>query len=123
MYQINSHFPQRKKQKKTIHTTQRESLVPVYYTNAIQSHESMLCPINFFVGCIMHVTYSYQHFSAFQMSILPLQFELNLNSFLYFNKNQFNGLFDIGLVPGNNSIKNSMSRSSGMPGNSSGNTS
>ena len=26
-------------------------------------------------------------FSAFQMSILPLQFELNLNSFLYFNKN------------------------------------
>ena len=38
----------------------------------------------FFV-VIMHVTYSYQHFSAFQMSILPLQFELNLNSFLYFN--------------------------------------
>ena len=41
----------------------------------------------FFACCIMHVTYSYQHFSAFQMSILPLQFELNLNSFLYFNKN------------------------------------
>ena len=40
-----------------------------------------------FSGRIMHVTYSYQHFSAFQMSILPLQFELNLNSFLYFNKN------------------------------------
>ena len=43
--------------------------------------------LNFFAGCIMHVTYSYQHFSAFQMSILLLQFELNLNSFLYFNKN------------------------------------
>ena len=43
--------------------------------------------LNFFACCIMHVTYSYQHFSAFQMSILPLQFELNLNSFLYFNKN------------------------------------
>ena len=41
--------------------------------------------LNFFACCIMHVTYSYQHFSAFQMSILPLQFELNLNSFLYFN--------------------------------------
>ena len=34
-----------------------------------------------FAGCIMHVTYSYQHFSAFQMFILPLQFELNLNCF------------------------------------------
>ena len=43
--------------------------------------------LNFFACYIMHVTYSYQHFSAFQMSILPLQFELNLNSFLYFNKN------------------------------------
>ena len=33
---------------KTIHTTQRESLAPFYYTNAIQSYESMLCPIKFF---------------------------------------------------------------------------
>ena len=38
--------------------------------------------LNLFACYIMHVTYSYQHFSAFQMSILPLQFELNLNSFL-----------------------------------------
>ena len=55
--------------------TQRASMNPCYVQ------------LIFFAGCIMHVTYSYQHFSAFQMSILPLQFELNLNSFLYFNKN------------------------------------
>ena len=58
------------------------------YIDGRREYESMLCPIKFFFACcIMHVTYSYQHFSAFQMSILPLQFELNLNSFLYFNKN------------------------------------
>jgi uncharacterized membrane protein YfcA len=33
------------------------------------------------------------------------------------------GLFEIGGVPGNNSIMNSMSRSGGIPGKSSGNTS
>ncbi len=43
--------------------------------------------LNYFARGIMHVTYSYQHFSAFQMSILSLQFELNLYSFLYLNKN------------------------------------
>lgn len=42
--------------------------------------------LSFFACCIMHVTYSYQHFSAFQMSILLLQFELNLNLFLYFKR-------------------------------------
>ena len=35
----------------------------------------------------MHATYySNERFSAFQTYILPLQYELNLNSFLYFNK-------------------------------------
>ena len=53
--------------------TQRESMNPCYLQ------------LNFFACYIMNVTYSYQHFSAFQMSILLLQFELNLNSFLYFN--------------------------------------
>ena len=50
-----------------------------------QSMNPCYVRLNFFACCIMHVTYSYQHFSAFQMSILPLQFELNLNLFLYFN--------------------------------------
>ena len=35
----------------------------------------------------MHATYySNERFSAFQTYILPLQYELNLNSFLYLNK-------------------------------------
>ena len=35
----------------------------------------------------MHATYySNECFSAFQMYILPLKYELNLNLFLYFNK-------------------------------------
>ena len=63
------------KNKNYSHHTKRES-VPFYYKNAIQSYESMLC-----ADCIMHVTYSYQPFSAFQMYILPLQFKLNLNLF------------------------------------------
>mgnify|MGYP005838593259 CR=1 FL=1 len=41
----------------------------------------------FFATCIMHVTYSYEHFSTFQMYILALQFKQNLYSFLYLNKN------------------------------------
>ena len=35
----------------------------------------------------MHATYySNERFSAFQTYILPLQYELNLNSFIYLNK-------------------------------------
>ena len=41
----------------------------------------------YFAMCVMHATYySNERFSAFQMYILPLQYELNLNSFLYLNK-------------------------------------
>ena len=52
LYVLNQ-FPPLNEKNKTIHTTQRESLVPFYYTNAIQSYtkreyESMLCPIKFF---------------------------------------------------------------------------
>ena len=56
-------------------------------TNVIQNFEFMLCSIKIFRYCIMHATYySNECFSAFQTYILPLQYELNLNSFLYLNK-------------------------------------
>ena len=56
-------------------------------TNVIQNFEFMLCSIKNFATCIMHATYySNERFSAFQTYILPLQYELNLNSFLYLNK-------------------------------------
>ena len=43
--------------------------------------------LKYFATCIMHATYySNERFSAFQTYILPLQYELNLNSFLYLNK-------------------------------------
>ena len=39
--------------------------------------------LKYFTTCIMHATYySNERFSAFQTYILPLQYELNLNSFL-----------------------------------------
>src|SRR6266536_2172688 len=43
--------------------------------------------LKYFSTCIMHAPcYSNERFSAFQTYILPLQYELNLNSFLYLNK-------------------------------------
>ena len=57
------------------------------YIDGRRSMDPCYVQLNFFAGCIMHVTYSCQHCSAFQMSILPLQFELNLNLLLFFNKN------------------------------------
>ena len=59
----------------------------MHTTNVIQNFEFMLCSIKYFATCIMHATYySNERFSAFQTYILPLQYELNLNSFLYLNK-------------------------------------
>src|SRR5215216_5427351 len=81
-----------KKQKEVNSHHTRESS-PVYCTksirttNAIQNFEFMLCSIKKIATCIMHATcYSNERFSAFQTYILPLQYELNLNSFLYLNK-------------------------------------
>ena len=43
--------------------------------------------LKYFATCIMHATcYSNERFSAFQTYVLPLQYEVNLNSFLYLNK-------------------------------------
>ena len=85
---IRTSLNEKNEKTKTIHTTQRESLVPFYCTNASKLRMNpCYVQLKIFTIYIMHVTYSYQHFSAFQMSILPLQFEPNLNSFLYFNKN------------------------------------
>src|SRR3990170_8813685 len=81
-----------KTKKKSIHTTQ-ESLVPCTVPNqfSLQMPFKTLNPcyvqLKYFATCIMHATYySNEHFSAFQTYILLLQYELNLNSFLYLNK-------------------------------------
>ena len=76
-----------KTKKIKLFTPHKESLVPFYYTNAFQSYESMLCPIKFFHWLYNACNLLTPTFSAFQMSILLLQFELNVNSFLYLNKN------------------------------------
>ena len=90
MYTISNQFalPLRKNKKKYIRTTQ-ESLVPCTIPNhiALQMPFKTLNPcyveLKYF-ACIMHATnYSNECFSAFQTYILPLQYELNLNSFLY----------------------------------------
>jgi hypothetical protein len=53
----------------------------------LKTLNSYYVQLKYFTTCIMHATYySIERFSAFQMYILPLQYELNLNSFLYLNK-------------------------------------
>ena len=80
------------KKKKSIHGTQ-ESLVPCTVPNqfalqmSFKTLNSCYVQLKYFATCIMHATYySNERFSAFQTYILPLQYELNLNSFLYLNK-------------------------------------
>ena len=78
--------------KKSIRNTQ-ESLVPCTVPNqcalqmSFKTLNSCYVQLKYFATCIMHATYySNECFSAFQTYILPLQYELNLNSFLYLNK-------------------------------------
>ena len=85
-------LPLTKKQKEINSHHTRESS-PVYCTksirttNAIQNFEFMLCSIKYFTTCIMHGTcYSNERFSSFETYILPLEYELNLNLFLYLSK-------------------------------------
>src|SRR5215216_1464373 len=89
---MNSDFPRRKNKKKSIRTKQ-ESLVLCTVPNqfALQmpfkTLNSCYVQLKHFAMCIMHATcYSNERFSAFQTYILPLQYELNLNLFLYLNK-------------------------------------
>src|SRR4051812_3054004 len=70
-----------------------KSLVPCIVPNqfALKMPFKTLNPcyvqLKYFATCIMHATcYSNEHFSAFRTYIQPLQYELNLNSFLYLNK-------------------------------------
>lgn len=81
-----------KTKKKSIHITQ-ESLVLCIVPNqfalqmAFKTLNSCYVQLKYFSTCIMHATfYSNECFSAFQSYILPLQYELNLNLFIYLNK-------------------------------------
>ena len=81
-----------KTKKKSIRSTQ-ESLVPCIVPNqftlrmSLKTLNSCYVQLKYFATCLMHATYySNERFSAFQTYILPLQYELNLNSFLYLNK-------------------------------------
>ena len=89
LYQINPYFRRWKKKKKSFRSTQ-ESLVPCTVPNqfalqmSFKTLNSCYVQLKYFATCIMHATYySNERFSAFQTYILPLQYELNLNSFLY----------------------------------------
>ena len=56
-------------------------------TMSFKTLNSCYVQLKYFATCILHATYySNERFSAFQTYILPLQYELNLNSFLYLNK-------------------------------------
>ena len=85
-------FVDEKTRKKSIHNTQ-ESLVPCTVPNqfalrmSFKTLNSCYVQLKYFATCIMHATcYSNERFSAFLMYILLLQYELNLNSFIYLNK-------------------------------------